>query len=44
MKYASEMGSGSMIYIPRFVKAVSDVQIFIRDDSQTHREHGDCIG
>jgi hypothetical protein len=30
MKYAFEMGSGAMIYIPGFVKIGSDVQKLIR--------------
>jgi hypothetical protein len=43
MKYAVEMSSGAMIYIPSFVKIGSAIQIWIKGDSQTHRQHGDCI-
>jgi hypothetical protein len=32
MKYAVEMGSCAMIYIPRFIKTVSGIQ-----------KYGDCI-
>jgi hypothetical protein len=31
MKYAVEMGSGAMIYIPSSIKIGSDVQKFIRE-------------
>jgi hypothetical protein len=34
MKYAVEMGSGAMIYIPSFTDG---------EDIQTHRQHGDLI-
>jgi hypothetical protein len=40
MKWAVEMGSGAMIYIPIFVKIVSDIQQFI---GGIHRQHGDRI-
>jgi hypothetical protein len=43
MKYAAEMGSGAMIYIPSFIKTGSAIQKLIRGNSQTHREHGDPI-
>jgi hypothetical protein len=44
MKYAVEMGSGAMIYIPSFIKIGSGIQKLMgRGDSQTHRQHGDCI-
>jgi hypothetical protein len=42
MKYAVEMGSGAMIYIPSFIKIGSGIQKFI-GDTQTHRQHGDLI-
>jgi hypothetical protein len=38
MKYAAEMGSGAMIFIPSFIKIGSGI-----GDSQTHRQHGDRI-
>jgi hypothetical protein len=43
MKYAAEMGSGAMIYIPSLIKIVSGIQKLMRGDSQTHRQHGDRI-
>jgi hypothetical protein len=43
MKYAVEMGSGAMIYIPNFIKIGSAIQKFIRGETQTHRQHGDLI-
>jgi hypothetical protein len=43
MKYAVEMGSGAMIYIPSFIKVGSAIQMLIRRDSQTHRQHGERI-
>jgi hypothetical protein len=43
MKYAVEMGSGAMIYIPSFIKNGSGIQKLICGDTQTHREHGDLI-
>jgi hypothetical protein len=36
MKYAVEMGSGAMIYIPSFIKIGSGIQKLIGGDSQTH--------
>jgi hypothetical protein len=40
MKYAVEMGSGAMIYIPSFIKIGSDMQTLIRGDkhTDTHRD------
>jgi hypothetical protein len=35
MKYAVEMGSGAMIYIPGFIKISSGIQKLIKEDSQT---------
>jgi hypothetical protein len=40
MKYAFEMGSGAMIYIPSFIKTGSAIQKFIWG---THRQHDDSI-
>jgi hypothetical protein len=37
MKYAVEMGSGAMMYMPSFIKIISGVQKLLRGDSQTHR-------
>jgi hypothetical protein len=44
MKYAVEMGSGAMMYIPNVIRTGSDIQKLMRGDAQTHREHGDCKG
>jgi hypothetical protein len=35
MKYAVEMGSGAMVYIPSFIEIVSGIQKLIRWDTQT---------
>jgi hypothetical protein len=43
MKYAVEMGSGAMIYIPSFIKIGSVIQKLTGGDSQTHRQHGNRI-
>jgi hypothetical protein len=43
MKYAVEMDSGAMIYIPNFIETNSAIQKQIGGDTQTHREHDDCI-
>jgi hypothetical protein len=44
MKYALEMGSGSVIYIPSFIKIGSGIQKLIgQTHIQTHREYRDCI-
>jgi hypothetical protein len=43
MKYAFEMGSGAMIYIPSFIKTGSGNQKLIRGNSQTYRQDGDSI-
>jgi hypothetical protein len=37
MKYAVQMGSDAMIYIPSFIKTGSGIERFIGSDSQTHR-------
>jgi hypothetical protein len=44
MKYAVEMGSGAMIYIPSFTKTGSGIRTLTGEDSQTHRQHGDLAG
>jgi hypothetical protein len=45
MKYAIEMGSGAMIYIPSFRKFGSCIQKLIGGDTKTrrHRRYGDRI-
>jgi hypothetical protein len=43
MKYAVEMGSGAMAYIPSFIKIGSGIQKLIGLDTQKHRQHGDLI-
>jgi hypothetical protein len=37
MKYAVEMGSGAMIYIPSFIKIGSGIRKLIRGDTHTGR-------
>jgi hypothetical protein len=43
MNYAVQMGSGTMIYVPGFIKIGSTIQNLIGGGSQTHRQHGDRI-
>jgi hypothetical protein len=43
MKYAAEVGSGAMMYIPRFIQIGSGFQKLITGDTQTHRQHDDHI-
>jgi hypothetical protein len=44
MKYAVEMGSDAMIYIPSFIKTGSGIQKLMGENSQTHILHdGDLI-
>jgi hypothetical protein len=43
MKYAVEMDSGAMIYIPSFIKIDSAIQKLIGRDSQIHIQNGDSI-
>jgi hypothetical protein len=43
MKYAIDMGSGAMIYIPSFMKIGPGVQKLLKRDTQTHRQHDDLI-
>jgi hypothetical protein len=40
MKYAVEMGSSAMIYIPSFIKIASGIQKLM---GGIHRQHGDRI-
>jgi hypothetical protein len=40
MKYAVEMGSGAMAYIPSFIKIASGVQKLTGRGSQILRQHG----
>jgi hypothetical protein len=40
MKYAAEIGSGAMIYIPSFIKIGSGIQKLIWEK---HRQHGNRI-
>jgi hypothetical protein len=42
MKYATDMVSGAMIYIPHFIRIGYAIQKLICGDSQRHRQHGDC--
>jgi hypothetical protein len=45
MKYAVEMGSGSMIYIPSFIEIGSATQKLIEGDTQTGwRSHKPTLG
>jgi hypothetical protein len=43
MKYAVEMGSGAVMYVPGFIKIGSGIQKVNRGDTQTHRQLGDRI-
>jgi hypothetical protein len=43
MKYAAEMGSGVIIYIPSFINTGSGIQKLMGKDSQRHRQNGDLI-
>jgi hypothetical protein len=43
MKYAVEMSSGVMIYIPSFIKIGSVIQNLMWGDTQKYRQHGDHI-
>jgi hypothetical protein len=42
IKYAVEMGSGAVMYIPSFINIGSTIQKLM-GDTQTHRQHGDHI-
>jgi hypothetical protein len=43
MRYAVEMGSVAMIYIPSFIKIDSGIQNLIAGDIQAHRHYGDRV-
>jgi hypothetical protein len=43
MKYAVEMGSGGVIYIPSFMKTGSGIQKVNGGGGEIHRQHGDRI-
>jgi hypothetical protein len=43
MNYIVEIGSGSMIYIPSFIKIGSTIQKLVRGNTQRHRQHGDHL-
>jgi hypothetical protein len=47
MKYAVEMGSGTMLHIPSFIKIGSVIQKLMEGgeltDTQTHSQYGDLI-
>jgi hypothetical protein len=38
MKYAVEMGSGAMIYIPSFIKIASGIQKLMKGEIQRHTQ------
>jgi hypothetical protein len=43
VKYAVEIGSGAMMYIPSFIKTHLGIQNFIGGNTPTHRQHRDSI-
>jgi hypothetical protein len=43
MKYAVEMGSGAMIYIPSFIKTGSGIQMLMEGIHRQHGQYGDLI-
>jgi hypothetical protein len=43
MKYAVEMGSGAMIYIPSFIKINLGIQKFVGGRYTYRRQHGDLM-
>jgi hypothetical protein len=43
MKCVVEIGSGAMMYIPSLIKIHSGIRKLIWKDSQTHRQHANCI-
>jgi hypothetical protein len=43
MKYAFDVGTGVIIYIPSFIKICSEHSEFHRENTQTNRQEGDCI-
>jgi hypothetical protein len=42
MKYADDMGSDIMIYIPNFIKTGSGIHKLIGVDTQTRRHYDEC--
>jgi hypothetical protein len=43
MKYAAEMGSGAMIYIPSFIKIGSGIHKMMVGGTQAHTWEGVCM-
>jgi hypothetical protein len=43
MKFVVEMASGSMIYIPLFIRIASGIQKLVWRNTQIHRQQGDLI-
>jgi hypothetical protein len=43
MKYAVEMGSVAVIYVPSIINTVSGIQKLLGGDTQTQRQDRDCI-
>jgi hypothetical protein len=43
MKYAAEMGSGAMVYMPSFIMIDSAIQKLIGGGGYTDSQLGDCI-
>jgi hypothetical protein len=43
MKYAVEMGSDAMIYIPSFIEIRSGIQKWMAGGGEIHRQYGDRI-
>jgi hypothetical protein len=43
MNYAVGMGSEAIIYVSSFIKILSGIQKFTREDTQTHRQQCDLI-
>jgi hypothetical protein len=43
MKYAVEMDSRAIIYIPSFIKIGSGIQKLMGGETQRGRQHGDLI-
>jgi hypothetical protein len=39
MKYAVEMGSGAMLYVPEFIKIGSDIEKLLGGLCRQHGEH-----
>ena len=43
LKYAADIISGGMIYIPSLIKTGSGVQKLLEGNTQTERMDGDCV-